>query len=536
MRARRSTRFLSVLVVALVAAGWWWLGRPVAVPPSPLAPGEEIACLSYAPYEDDQTPFDPKLFIQPEQIDRQLAELSKVTSCVRTYSTGQGLAAVPDIARRHGLKVLQGIWLGRNRADNAKEIATAIELAKAYPDTIRGFVVGNEVLLRRDLSRDTLIDAIRTVRKAVAPIPVTYADVWEFWEENKPIADEVDFVTIHILPYWENDPVDVNGARDHVEDVRREMGDLFKGKQILIGETGWPSRGRMREGALPSPSNQVRYLSEIIALSKKNGWDYNLIEALDQPWKRALEGTVGGEWGVLDDDGAVKFHWGMAISDHPGWRWQGVVGILAAVLVFVAGAAARGRGAYRVAFLALVCGFALPWWAEEAPVISLDGWDWALALATLVLGIAMPLLAARAVATGAARPRLEAVLGGVPAPAGLAPVGRLIGWCLVPTLVLAVPTLIALLADSRYRDFQFAAFAPLAAAVLIVPAIGPAGRSERLFALLIVATAIGVVINEGVLNWQAWAFAIVLAVLGIALRPFSRGRSAPAAQATGARA
>ncbi|WP_334174018.1 beta-1,6-glucan synthase [Pseudoxanthobacter sp.] len=527
----RSVLVAALAVVVLVAAGWWWLGRPVAVPPSPLAPGEEIACLSYAPYEGSQTPFDPNLWIAPEQIDRQLGELAKVTSCVRTYSTGQGLAAVPEIAARHGLKVLQGIWLGRNRTDNAKEIAAAIELAKAYPDSIRGFVVGNEVLLRRDLPPETLVEAIRTIRKAVAPIPVTYADVWEFWERNTEIARDVDFVTIHILPYWEDQPVNVSKARDHVADVRREMGTLFGDKPILIGETGWPSRGRMREGALPTPANQVAYLSEIIALAKKNGWDYNLIEALDQPWKRKLEGTVGGRWGVLDDAGKVKFHWGEAISNHPGWLWQAAIGIVAAAVVMGLGLKARGMNAVgRLSLIALVTGFALPWWLEEAPVVSLDGWDWAFAAATLALTVLMPLAAAPMVARGIPRLRLEALLGSAETPAGTGAAGRIMGWLTFATLVIGVPTLIALLVDSRYRDFQFAAFAGPAIAVAMVGAAGAAGRVERLFSALILVTAIGVILNEGADNGQAWAFALDFIVLALALRPVGRGTPAPAGQ------
>lgn len=528
----RSVLAAALAVIVLVAAGWWWLGRPVAVPASPLAPGEEIACLSYAPYEGSQTPFDPNLWITPEQIDRQLGELAKVTSCVRTYSTGQGLAAVPELAARHGLKVLQGIWLGRNRTDNAKEIAAAIELAKAYPDSIRGFVVGNEVLLRRDLPPETLVEAIRTIRKAVAPIPVTYADVWEFWERNAEIANDVDFVTIHILPYWEDMPVNVDKARDHVEEVRSEMGHVFGDKPILIGETGWPSRGRMREGALPTPANQVTYLSEIIALAKKHGWDYNLIEALDQPWKRQLEGTVGGRWGVLDDAGKVKFHWGEAISNHPGWLWQGATGVVAAGIVMLLGLGARGSAVLRLSVLAFVTGLALPWWIEEAPVVSLDGWDWAFAAATLALSVLMPAVAARMVASDAPRLRLEALLGSAPAPAGIPFAGRAMGWLAFATLVIGVPTLIALLVDSRYRDFQFAAFAGPAIALAVVGAAGAAGRVERLFSALILATAIGVIVNEGVENIQAWAFALDFIVLALALRPLGAGAPARTGQGT----
>src|SRR3546814_2538257 len=44
--------------------------------------------------------------------------------------------------------------------------------------------------------------------------------------------------------------------------------------------------------------------------------------AFDQPWKRKLEGTVGGHWGFLDGNAQVKFAWGQPLSNHPFWIWQ----------------------------------------------------------------------------------------------------------------------------------------------------------------------------------------------------------------------
>ncbi len=135
-------------------------------------------------------------------------------------------------------------------------------------------------------------------------MPVTYADVWEFWLRNREVYDAVDFVTIHILPYWEDIPVRAKFAAGHVDDIRKRMAVAFPNKEILIGETGWPSAGRMREGALPSRTNQARVVSEILDLAKREKFRVNLIEAYDQPWKRQLEGTVGGYWGLIDDDAA----------------------------------------------------------------------------------------------------------------------------------------------------------------------------------------------------------------------------------------
>ena len=114
------------------------------------------------------------------------------------------------------------------------------------------------------------------------------------------------------------------------------------GKDVVIGEVGWPSEGRMREGALPSPANQARVIQDVLALAKQEHYRVNVIEAFDQPWKRALEGTVGGYWGLLDAATRdYKFVWGEAVSNHPRWKWQAAGGVAFVVLIFAAAFIAR---------------------------------------------------------------------------------------------------------------------------------------------------------------------------------------------------
>ena len=143
---------------------------------------------------------------------------------------------------------------------------------------------------------------IRSVKAQVAPIPVTYADVWEYWLKHREIYEAVDFITIHILPYWEDFPIRARHAAAHVDSIRKRVAVAFPAKEIFVGETGWPSAGRMREGALPSSANQARVVHDILHVAKQQGYHVNLIEEFDQPWKRRLEGTVGGHWGLLDGD------------------------------------------------------------------------------------------------------------------------------------------------------------------------------------------------------------------------------------------
>src|SRR5438132_4613994 len=119
---------LWTLVAAAIIGSWWWLGRPVAMPASPLAAAEKLHCVSYTPFRGGQTPLDPSTRIPPAQIEDDLARLALVTDCVRTYSTDLGLDRVAEIAGRQGLAVLQGLWLGREPARNQREIATVVAL------------------------------------------------------------------------------------------------------------------------------------------------------------------------------------------------------------------------------------------------------------------------------------------------------------------------------------------------------------------------------------------------------------------------
>ena len=323
-----------------------------------MADGGKLYCVSYAPFRGAQDPLVEGTRVSAEQIDEDLAFLSHYTNCIRTYSVDDGRDDVLKSARRYGLKVLHGIWVSNDRDKTRRQIEATVALAKEYSDVITAVVVGNEVLLRGEMSPADLIGYIRDVKSRVS-MPVTYADVWEFWLRYPDVQSAVDFVTVHILPYWEDFPIPASLAAAHVEAIHKKVADAFPNKEILIGEFGWPSAGRMREGARPSPSNQGRVIAETLAMAEREHFRVNVIEAFDQPWKRALEGVVGGYWGIFDR-GTGKPKFGATVSDHPHWIGQAVAGIVLAALIFAA-AWGAGRGKSDAAItLASDCGLSLP--------------------------------------------------------------------------------------------------------------------------------------------------------------------------------
>ena len=334
---------------------------------------------------------------------------------MRTYSVDQGLDAVPRLARKHGLRVLLGIWIGRDAAENEREIAHALEVLQRDGDVVDGVIVGNEVLLRREQPVAALRAYIERVR-AATPIPVTYADVWEFWLRNPGLAEAVSFVTVHMLPYWEDDPQPIGRAVDHVVRVHERVRAAFPGKAILVGEVGWPSAGRRRETAVPSVANQARFVREFADAAARHGLRYNVIEAFDQPWKRRLEGTVGGTWGLLDAEGQPKFPLQGAVRPvRDAARGMlgaalGAIGLLA--LGLLGGPRARLRGGAFLLLAGSAIGAAIPTQSLALQAACRDAAECSVGTAFTMVAFLAAVLCAVAIAR-----RLDGRGAAVPAPA-----------------------------------------------------------------------------------------------------------------------
>ncbi len=515
------------LTAVLVGVAWWWLGAPVELPSLPVATVEKLYCVSYAPFRGTQNPLVEGTHVPPWQIEQDIAFLAKYTGCVRTYSVDDGADAVLESARRHGVKVMHGIWVSSDREKTRHQVETSVALAKSYPDVVTAIVVGNEVLLRGEMSANDLAAIIRDVKARVA-VPVTYADVWEFWLRYPDVQNAVDFVTIHILPYWEDFPIPAARAATHVAAIRAKVAAAMPGKDIVIGEFGWPSAGRMREGARPSPSNQARAIIETLALARQQKFRLNVIEAFDQPWKRALEGAVGGYWGIFDRaTGGPKFPLaGGKVSDHSHWMEQALAGIILAVLSF-AGAFATGRKKWlspvlwaRVAVLAFLPAVLLGWTLETVVIESFSIGSWIRSVAFAVVAVAAPIVCAAACAAG--RPALGFAALLHRAGERRDTLDWLIGGTLIALMLLAVEAALGLVFDPRYRNIPFAPLTAATIPYLVIATSAPRtwglrGNAETLAAAVLVACAAYILFNETFANWQAVWFCAASLTLAVAL-------------------
>jgi len=375
---------------------------PAPADPAP-PPGASVAapiqCLSYAPFRrPGKAPWLEEKVVSQAQIEEDLRLLRPLTGCVRTYGVDMGLDQVPAAARAVGMQVMLGVWIGRDEVGNRQQLDKGLALAREYPDVVKLLVVGNEVLLRREQSPEGLARWLAEA-KAASPVPVAYADVWEFWQRHANVLrPHVNVVAAHILPYWEDDPVAIEDAIDHVHDIAAQLDEFFAPLPVLIAETGWPAAGRQRGAAVPGEAEQIRFVRELLARPLPR---YNLIEAFDQPWKRRLEGAMGGYWGMLTSDGELRVKLdGPTPPDPrvPGLLWATAGGLaLGAVLGVALGAlpgallAALAGGV--VGPLALLQWQMLQTWSRTPTEWILGGLYGALALATALLALAV--LAAR---------------------------------------------------------------------------------------------------------------------------------------------
>lgn len=509
-------------VASAVTALWAWLGRPVDMAD---APGGRFDCLSYTPTIADGHPLMGSDYdLPPGLIERDLEALSKLTGCVRTYSSYGVQADVLPAAAKLGMKVLLGIWIGTEDKQNRIEIAAALRVAARHPEAVRAIVVGNEVLLRREMTGKRLAGIIRSVKKRTA-LPVAYADVFDFWERHPAVAEAVDLMLIHVLPYWDDPaPRSVRAAQDGVRATVVHARAVFPKARIEIGETGWPSAGRTRGAGVPSRVNQARFLREFAAQADSLGVPYNVVEAVDQPWKRVPEGTVGGFWGVLDADRVAKFPLAGPVREWPDWPFA--AGFSAALcLLFLAGLSMSARTVRPAAALGVglaggatgTCLWMLAAQVEAAAIGLLGGLA---GVYLLVLaaggGVLLAMQAARMPLIETLRP---APLGGVLE--GLRrrrlsheQVLGLIRWAvLLPAGILAL----ALAADGRHRDFLPLAFVLPGLALALLAWRGrrmPTARPEDAWIAMLLAAAGPLAVDTpGNLEAMAWAGTCLLLAL-----------------------
>src|SRR5258708_4485294 len=308
---------------------------------------------SYAPFEPGHAVADS--IADSEKVRADLKKLSTLTRAVRLYSSTEGNELVPPIAAEYGMKVTVGAWIDKDGDRNKREIEAAINLAKRNSNVI-GVVVGDETIFRGEQKVEDLITLIKRVKQSVN-VPVTTGEIWNIWRDNPELASSVEFIAAHVLPYWEN--FTDKQAVDQAVERYQLLHDTFPGKRIVIAEFGWPSAGYNLRNAEPGSFEQASVLRNFVTRAEAIGMDYNIVEAIDQPWK-FFEGGVGPYWGLLDASREPKFAWTGPIVNENYWKLAAIallVGLLMSLPIlrlqqptviqaFVPSAAPNGVGAW----------------------------------------------------------------------------------------------------------------------------------------------------------------------------------------------
>ncbi|MGV1099585.1 glycosyltransferase [Thiovibrio sp. JS02] len=318
---------LIVIAIAVISSSIWaFFNKPEQEPNWP----DRIQGFSFSPMRADQSAAE-NILPSLEEIDEDLALLADKTHAIRTYTVEGTLGEIPRLARKHGLTVTLGIWLTSDPERNEAELASAIRIAKENYQNVVRVMVGNEAVLRRDLTVEQIGAYLDRVRRELN-VPVSTAEPWHVWLHNKELGEHVDFITTHMLPYWEG--IELDRAIDYVADHVSLLKNTFPGKPVVIGEVGWPSNGRTRHAAVASPANQAAFLRRFLARAEQEKYIYFIMEAFDQPWKRVSEGAVGAYWGVYDVNRNPKFPFTSPIIKIPEWRVLAGISLVIAVITF----------------------------------------------------------------------------------------------------------------------------------------------------------------------------------------------------------
>ncbi len=316
--------FVALILAGLVAATQYYIAERWNRGAEFVGAGNSIHGFAYSPFQRDQSPLKGT-YPTEAQIGADLDLLAQSTERVRTYGITENPAVIPLAAERK-LHVTAGAWLSPDLAANEREIEALIEAVHKYRNIDR-VVVGNEAVLRGDLSVKELSAYLATVRKALKrlKIPVSTAEPWHVWLKNPELAKNSDYINVHLLPYHEGVPVE--SAVQYALMRYDELVKTFPKRKIVIGEIGWPSRGptlNSLDGAdtssVPSAENQARFIREFLAQPRTADLDYFLMEAIDQPWKIEVEGWAGAYWGMYNAEREAKYPLdGLVVKDI---RWH----------------------------------------------------------------------------------------------------------------------------------------------------------------------------------------------------------------------
>ncbi|MBF0248514.1 MAG: glycosyltransferase, partial [Alphaproteobacteria bacterium] len=289
---------IAAIFAGLLHAGAWLFAKETMIAPSVRG---AIGSLSYTagPPEEIRKPLTDE---NRQRLAADVGRIASISPALRLYGSSGWNAEIPAIAAQHGVAVNAGAWVSADPKASRAEIEAAIDLAKRHSN-IRSLVIGNETILREEVTPGELIEHLRFARRRTNRA-VSTGETWDIWLKHPELVREVDFISAHILPYWEG--ILAEDAVEYAMGRYEALRAAYPGKRVVIAEFGWPSRGYNMKAADTGPLLQAEILRKFISEASSRDIPFNLIEAFDQPWK-VNEGSVGAYWGLFDASGNAKF-------------------------------------------------------------------------------------------------------------------------------------------------------------------------------------------------------------------------------------
>jgi len=261
---------------------------------------QKIHGVSFSPYVGGQSPGTE---IGQDQIRERLSIIQPYTRWVRSFSCIEGHQETPRIAHENGLKTMVGVGLGQDLDANELELRNGIEIARAGHADI--LAVGNEVMLRQDLTDAQLVDYIERAKAAVPGVPVGTVDAYFLFENHPPVTAACDTLLVNCYPFWESCPAEY--ALLYMKEMYRRAQNVADGKKVIISETGWPTAGSPFGAAVPSYDSALEYFIRTYQWAHEEAIEIFYFSSFDESWKIGGEGDVGAYWGLWDEDGNLKY-------------------------------------------------------------------------------------------------------------------------------------------------------------------------------------------------------------------------------------
>ena len=195
----------------------------------------------FSPYLEGQ---GPGTHVSMAQVTERLAIVAPHVRWIRSFSCTEGHQQIPAMAKELGLKTMVGVWLDDDLEHNEEELENAIALAKeGHADIL---AVGNEVLLRGDLTEDQLLDYLVRAKKAAPGVDVGYVDAYFEFVDYPRITAACDVILANCYPFWEGCPAE--HALLYMKEMYRRAVQVAGGKRVIVSETGWPNTGSAEQG------------------------------------------------------------------------------------------------------------------------------------------------------------------------------------------------------------------------------------------------------------------------------------------------